>query len=201
MAKLETSMSNVGSAGGAAPITALPSAPNNRTASRSTSSPFTAAAAAESLRGRVLSARGRVRCRLSSTCWSAAESCSTRAMAAPSESTVWTAVVSRTAGSTAPACDPAAPPHAATPTTRTASVAVPSPRCSVVIPPLSRREKIAENAVRRVQDRKSRAPWRSEEHTSELQSRGHLVCRLLLEKKKKKKKQRKHEKTKHKTIV
>src|SRR5687768_17861808 len=32
-------------------------------------------------------------------------------------------------------------------------------------------------------------PWsqRSEEHTSELQSRLHLVCRLLLEKKKKKK--------------
>src|SRR5690625_1915281 len=29
---------------------------------------------------------------------------------------------------------------------------------------------------------------RSEEHTSELQSRGHLVCRLLLEKKKKRKK-------------
>src|SRR5690554_7703244 len=26
--------------------------------------------------------------------------------------------------------------------------------------------------------------WRSEEHTSELQSRPHLVCRLLLEKKK-----------------
>src|SRR5690625_6163077 len=32
-------------------------------------------------------------------------------------------------------------------------------------------------------DRISRLP-RSEEHTSELQSRGHLVCRLLLEKKK-----------------
>src|SRR5207253_8200771 len=30
------------------------------------------------------------------------------------------------------------------------------------------------------------ADVRSEEHTSELQSRGHLVCRLLLEKKKKK---------------
>src|SRR5690554_7157273 len=30
-------------------------------------------------------------------------------------------------------------------------------------------------------------PGRSEEHTSELQSRPHLVCRLLLEKKKKKK--------------
>src|SRR5439155_20873389 len=33
----------------------------------------------------------------------------------------------------------------------------------------------------------SQAVRRSEEHTSELQSRGHLVCRLLLEKKKKKK--------------
>src|SRR5207253_7949316 len=36
--------------------------------------------------------------------------------------------------------------------------------------------------------RSRRPPWRrlrSEEHTSELQSRGHLVCRLLLEKKKK----------------
>src|SRR5437870_8844955 len=32
---------------------------------------------------------------------------------------------------------------------------------------------------------------RSEEHTSELQSRGHLVCRLLLEKKKKKQEQNK----------
>src|SRR5690554_3971535 len=32
---------------------------------------------------------------------------------------------------------------------------------------------------------------RSEEHTSELQSRPHLVCRLLLEKKKKKKKKKK----------
>src|SRR5690348_18201011 len=33
---------------------------------------------------------------------------------------------------------------------------------------------------------------RSEEHTSELQSPVHLVCRLLLEKKKKKKKKNKH---------
>src|SRR2546422_4885375 len=31
----------------------------------------------------------------------------------------------------------------------------------------------------------STSEWRSEEHTSELQSRLHLVCRLLLEKKKK----------------
>src|SRR5207253_7258600 len=36
---------------------------------------------------------------------------------------------------------------------------------------------------------------RSEEHTSELQSRGHLVCRLLLEKKKKTEKQSKRTQT------
>src|SRR5439155_25130648 len=35
-------------------------------------------------------------------------------------------------------------------------------------------------------NRARRASSRSEEHTSELQSRGQLVCRLLLEKKKKK---------------
>src|SRR5437870_7278623 len=38
---------------------------------------------------------------------------------------------------------------------------------------------------------------RSEEHTSELQSRGHLVCRLLLEKKKKTKEQIIHNKKKN----
>src|SRR5438552_13849099 len=44
-------------------------------------------------------------------------------------------------------------------------------------------------AVRAVISRPSRmdTPDRSEEHTSELQSPDHLVCRLLLEKKKKKK--------------
>src|SRR5438034_8772362 len=36
--------------------------------------------------------------------------------------------------------------------------------------------------------RPARILWRSEEHTSELQSHSDLVCRLLLEKKKKKKK-------------
>src|SRR3712207_7567844 len=36
--------------------------------------------------------------------------------------------------------------------------------------------------TRKVFDRRLR--WRSEEHTSELQSRQYLVCRLLLEKKK-----------------
>src|SRR5690625_6231449 len=38
-----------------------------------------------------------------------------------------------------------------------------------------------------------RLQTRSEEHTSELQSRGHLVCRLLLEKKKKNKKMTKRQ--------
>src|SRR2546422_4744663 len=33
---------------------------------------------------------------------------------------------------------------------------------------------------------RAKGDWRSEEHTSELQSRLHLVCRLLLEKKKNK---------------
>src|SRR5438309_8364666 len=40
----------------------------------------------------------------------------------------------------------------------------------------------------------SRLRLRSEEHTSELQSQFHLVCRLLLEKKKKKKKQKQNNK-------
>src|SRR3989442_5708833 len=38
---------------------------------------------------------------------------------------------------------------------------------------------------------------RSEEHTSELQSRPHLVCRLLLEKKKKKIKKQRHPSDNH----
>src|SRR3712207_8989554 len=39
--------------------------------------------------------------------------------------------------------------------------------------------------LRRRHDRHDRTDLRSEEHTSELQSRQYLVCRLLLEKKKK----------------
>src|SRR6266481_2747898 len=45
--------------------------------------------------------------------------------------------------------------------------------------PIRRRSRAARSAA-------PRAPRRSEEHTSELQSQFHLVCRLLLEKKKKK---------------
>src|SRR5258707_12044198 len=43
-----------------------------------------------------------------------------------------------------------------------------------------------ECGVRAVEPGSGDAPPRSEEHTSELQSRQYLVCRLLLEKKKKK---------------
>src|SRR5262245_63888999 len=43
----------------------------------------------------------------------------------------------------------------------------------------------------RLSQRPSQKRWRSEEHTSELQSLRHLVCRLLLEKKKKKTKKKK----------
>src|SRR5205814_2412459 len=43
-------------------------------------------------------------------------------------------------------------------------------------------------ALQRSACARSAGPRRSEEHTSELQSLRHLVCRLLLEKKKKKKK-------------
>src|SRR2546426_7115618 len=41
-------------------------------------------------------------------------------------------------------------------------------------------------------DEREEWQWRSEEHTSELQSPCNLVCRLLLEKKKKKKNKRKN---------
>src|SRR5438445_8511843 len=45
--------------------------------------------------------------------------------------------------------------------------------------------------------------WRSEEHTSELQSRQYLVCRLLLEKKKKAENSKKYdtEQQKHSTML
>src|SRR5947209_15312361 len=54
-----------------------------------------------------------------------------------------------------------------------------SPRAGPGHPPLARRQG---------RDRGRGRARRSEEHTSELQSRQYLVCRLLLEKKKKKKK-------------
>src|SRR5947209_15539886 len=62
-------------------------------------------------------------------------------------------------------------------------------------PPDDRRP--AEHHRLRPRQRHIRAAQRSEEHTSELQSRQYLVCRLLLEKKKKTKK-RTQNKEKHK---
>src|SRR3989449_5039275 len=49
------------------------------------------------------------------------------------------------------------------------------------------KQKLAEVAIltRALRDGRDSVAARSEEHTSELQSRLHLVCRLLLEKKKK----------------
>src|SRR5256884_2454007 len=51
-------------------------------------------------------------------------------------------------------------------------------RCSVMPCLNLRSDPVSERGTRP-------ATWRSEEHTSELQSRLHLVCRLLLEKKNK----------------
>src|SRR3712207_8233790 len=55
-------------------------------------------------------------------------------------------------------------------------------RVVVLLAPQSRRR----DDARLVRGRAFRGARRSEEHTSELQSRQYLVCRLLLEKKKKK---------------
>src|SRR5690625_6679778 len=49
-----------------------------------------------------------------------------------------------------------------------------------------------EDAGASITDVVSTRVLRSEEHTSELQSRGHLVCRLLLEKKNNQKRNKKH---------
>src|SRR5690625_6221076 len=49
-----------------------------------------------------------------------------------------------------------------------------------------------DRTVSRRSEPSSRTALRSEEHTSELQSRGHLVCRLLLEKKNHKASQKAH---------
>src|SRR5438445_6145081 len=70
-----------------------------------------------------------------------------------------------------------------------------SPSRSRTSPTLRLAPRIGASAVaaaRRSRRRRSRCrATRSEEHTSELQSRQYLVCRLLLEKKKKKKKKNK----------
>ena len=53
-----------------------------------------------------------------------------------------------------------------------------------------------QKTVRTSETKRGNLKARSEEHTSELQSRSDLVCRLLLEKKKKEKKKKKNKKKK-----
>src|SRR3712207_7353728 len=57
----------------------------------------------------------------------------------------------------------------------------PSPGCPS---PCSARRRSQTSSASRCSSTRSRTRTRSEEHTSELQSRQYLVCRLLLEKKK-----------------
>src|SRR6266508_5416467 len=59
--------------------------------------------------------------------------------------------------------------------------------CSSIspVPAIDGGHAVAHEPVQLDTDGLSLSHRRSEEHTSELQSRGHLVCRLLLEKKKK----------------
>src|SRR5947209_16007195 len=60
---------------------------------------------------------------------------------------------------------------------------------------LERKRLVDENLILKRQLRPERSyETRSEEHTSELQSRQYLVCRLLLEKKKKKQRRINHQK-------
>src|SRR5207253_7869301 len=92
-----------------------------------------------------------------------------------------------------------------TPTVLLPSAANPSPRLSATAPPTPQLSTLSLHDALPISDQNLKAPVdfrgkkiatpqlgntqdiscrRSEEHTSELQSRGHLVCRLLLEKKK-----------------
>src|SRR5438876_5879568 len=62
----------------------------------------------------------------------------------------------------------------------------------------TRRLRVTSMAIpRKTKKSKSTCAVRSEEHTSELQSPVHLVCRLLLEKKKKKNKKKLHTQNKN----
>src|SRR5207253_9786884 len=82
------------------------------------------------------------------------------------------------------------PPHRdlhSFPTRRSSDLCSSSPTSSPTPAASSSRTSSGCRACRSTSGRRTRSTTaRSEEHTSELQSRGHLVCRLLLEKKKKK---------------
>src|SRR5207253_5738774 len=89
------------------------------------------------------------------------------------------------------ACATVAPPAATTPAA-TAQQYLDHGRALIARGEMAAAATALRAALRREPDlieaRASLDQIRSEEHTSELQSRGQLVCRLLLEKKKKKKK-------------
>src|SRR5690625_7644995 len=90
-------------------------------------------------------------------------------------------------GSTAPEPGPAPVTAAAsTPLLRRCTALAAQARVELLTE--SRRSATAEldGVLREIETWAPEQVQRSEEHTSELQSRGHLVCRLLLEKKKKK---------------
>src|SRR5205809_5046740 len=73
------------------------------------------------------------------------------------------------------------------PTRRSSDLEAPPPARAVAISSSTRLSRKVSRAVRPRSEpagRLASGPDRSEEHTSELQSRLHLVCRLLLEKKK-----------------
>src|SRR3712207_8193228 len=62
-----------------------------------------------------------------------------------------------------------------------------APRLLAELAEAREKQKLTEQQLRQALREKEQALWeRSEEHTSELQSRQYLVCRLLLEKKKNK---------------
>src|SRR5690625_6149128 len=90
---------------------------------------------------------------------------------------------------TAPACSAARaalPPTASSTPATTPSITAQNTRWGTgesVLPPAVMLSMTSEPESDEVM--KNTSTSRSEEHTSELQSRGHLVCRLLLEKKKK----------------
>src|SRR5206468_10876197 len=65
-----------------------------------------------------------------------------------------------------------------------------SSRCGRTLPAAGHRQAAARTLPREARASQDPAVQRSEEHTSELQSRSDLVCRLLLEKKKKKDKKK-----------
>src|SRR5215510_8517437 len=73
-------------------------------------------------------------------------------------------------------------PRAESPSTRS-TLPIGSPSSSAAICAIAVAVPVPMSCIAVTTVARPSAPSRTEEHTSELQSRGHLVCRLLLEKK------------------